>query len=83
MLKGKINRDAYIKIINTNLALWYIKKDIDSNDNDYDFVVKTYIDNVASLRAYFKANCDKIDWIGLRASLTKDQNLFLDRFNNK
>ncbi len=31
MLKGKINRDAYIKVINTNLALWYIKKDIDED----------------------------------------------------
>jgi hypothetical protein len=83
MLRGKINRDAYFKIIDANLALGYIKKDIDSNDNDSDFVVKTYIDNVASLRAYLKAFCDKIDWIALRDSLTKDQNLFLDKFNNK
>jgi len=83
MLFGKINRDVYFKIIKTNLALGYIKKDIDSNVIDSDFVVKTYIDNVADLRAYLKAYCDRIDWVGLRDSLTKDQNLFLDKFNGK
>lgn len=83
MLFGKINRDAYFKIIKTNIALGDIKKDIDRNDNDYDFVVRTYIDNFASLRAFLKANCDKIDWIALRRALTKDQNLFLDKFNGK
>jgi len=83
MLFGKINRDVYFKIIKTNLALDYIKKDIDSNIVDSDFVVKTYIDNVADLRAYLKAYCDRIDWIALRDSLNKDQNLFLDKFNGK
>jgi hypothetical protein len=83
MLFGKINRDAYFKIIKANLALGYIKKDIDSNIVDSDFVVKSYIDNVACLRAYLKAYCDRIDWIALRDSLTKDQNLFLDKFNGK
>lgn len=83
MLFGKVNRDAYIKIIKANIALGDIKKDIDRIDNDSDFVVKTYIDNLASLRAFLKANCDRIDWIGLRNTLSKDQNLFLDKFNGK
>ena len=76
---GKETRELYRLVIVANVALEDIRKEVDLEAYDANFVVNSYIDNIATLRAFIKVNNNKINWSALLAILNENQIRMLNK----
>lgn len=76
---GKETIKLHALIVVASVALNDIRKEINLEAYDANFVVNSYIDNIATLRAFIKANNNKINWAALLAVLNENQIRMLNK----